>query len=35
MSELTNDVNQNELLQKKTFRNDPDRDAVRQKHLEE
>ncbi len=35
MSELTSDVNQSELLQKKTFRNDPDRDVVRQKHLDE
>ena len=35
MSELNNDLNQTELLQKKTFRNDPERDAVKQKHLDE
>jgi len=35
MSELNNDLNQTLLLQKKTYRNDPERDAVKQKHLDE
>lgn len=38
MSELTNENvnhNHNEMLSKKTYRNDPERDAVKQKHLDE
>jgi hypothetical protein len=38
MSDSTLDdknANQNEMLNKKTFRNDPERDAIKQKHLDE
>ena len=39
MSENTNNemnnCNQSEMLNKKTYRNDPEREAVKQKHLDE